>query len=112
MSIMSTIKVIIFIVRQRLVDERARSDKAEKENSELRSQLDGLNAKLSLASGESSNLVGEIDNLNNENTNLKKDLQDLQEQYQKLKEADNEKTDTIEANEKLIEDLQEKIKEL
>lgn len=100
------------IVRQRLVDERSHSDKVDKENSESRNQLNELNSKLSFASGESNTLVEQLNNVKNENAKIKEDLQALFEKHQKLEITDQEKSGVIDANEKLIEELREKIKEL
>ena len=96
------ISLFYFLVRQRLIDERAEREQVEVENTKLKNQLNELNTKLSFTSGENQNALDELTSLKAENQKLDANL----------KEVENEKRAALEEREQLQETSQKEIEEL
>ncbi|XP_057300384.1 early endosome antigen 1-like [Hydractinia symbiolongicarpus] len=114
------------LLHSKYIEEKSSKEESQKENIDLKNEINNLKSRLELSSGESQKVFEELDTLKNENEELKSKLEEVRnekevvtEEKGKLEEQCNEKSSTLEEKEqqleskiKTIEKLELKIKEL
>lgn len=99
-------------MHSKYVEEKSSKEESQKENVDLKNEINNLKSRLDLSSGESQKVFEELDALKNENEELKSKLEEVRNEKEVVTEEKDKLEEQIKSKIKTIEELELKIKEL